>query len=71
MSQLAQVHALRGACNLDCILRLQVQYDPDFIGFDCPNHWVAGMGMDTNQLYRSMDYVAVLKPEAIKKALGQ
>lgn len=50
---------------------VQVEYDPDFIGFDCPNHWVAGMGMDTNQLYRSMDYVAVLKPEAIKKALGQ
>lgn len=53
------------------MLLLQVEYDPDFIGFDCPNYWVAGMGMDTNQLYRSMDYVAVLKPEAIKKALQQ
>lgn len=29
------------------------------------------MGMDTNQLYRSLDYVAVLKPEAIKEALQQ
>jgi hypothetical protein len=26
------------------------------------------MGMDTNQLYRALDYVAVLKPSAIKAA---
>jgi hypoxanthine phosphoribosyltransferase len=54
---------------LDKRARRKVAYDPDYIGFDCPNHWVAGMGMDTNQLYRSLDYVAVLKPSAIKNAL--
>lgn len=31
----------------------------------------AGMGMDTNQQFRSLDYVAVLKPEAAKRALEQ
>jgi hypoxanthine-guanine phosphoribosyltransferase len=31
----------------------------------------AGMGMDTNQFFRSLDYVAVLKPEAAKRALEQ
>ena len=54
---------------LDKRARRKVEYHPEYIGFDCPNHWVAGMGMDTNQLYRSLDYVAVLKPHAIKKAL--
>lgn len=29
-----------------------------------------GMGMDTNQQFRSLDYVAVLKPEAIQRALN-
>jgi hypothetical protein len=24
------------------LLLLQVAYDPDYIGYDCPNHWVAG-----------------------------
>lgn len=56
---------------LDKRARRKVAYDPDFIGYDCPNHWVAGMGMDTNQFFRSLDYVAVLKPEAIQRALKQ
>lgn len=29
------------------------------------------MGMDTNQYFRSLDYVAVLKPEAIERAIKQ
>jgi hypoxanthine phosphoribosyltransferase len=56
---------------LDKKARRKVSYEADFVGFDCPNHWVAGMGMDTNQHFRSLEYVAVLKPEAIKRALGQ
>eukprot|EP00775_Hariotina_reticulata_P002716 gene2716-3013_t len=56
---------------LDKKARRKVPYEADFVGFDCPNHWVAGMGMDTNQHFRSLEYVAVLKPEAIKRALGQ
>eukprot|EP00882_Tetradesmus_deserticola_P019464 GHRQ01020953.1.p1 GENE.GHRQ01020953.1~~GHRQ01020953.1.p1 ORF type:complete len:216 (+),score=74.74 GHRQ01020953.1:135-782(+) len=54
---------------LDKRARRKVSYDPDFVCLDCPNHWVAGMGMDTNQRFRSMDYVAVLKPKAIQRAL--
>lgn len=56
---------------LDKKARRKVAYESDYVGFDCPNHWVAGMGMDTNQLFRSLDYVAVLKPEAIRRALEQ
>jgi hypothetical protein len=29
------------------------------------------MGMDTNQFFRSLDYVAVLKPKAIQRAINQ
>jgi hypoxanthine phosphoribosyltransferase len=62
--------SVKSAVLLDKRARRKVEYEADYVGFQCPNHWVAGMGMDTNQLYRSLDYVAVLKPEAIKKALG-
>eukprot|EP00879_Flechtneria_rotunda_P014325 GHRR01014965.1.p1 GENE.GHRR01014965.1~~GHRR01014965.1.p1 ORF type:complete len:204 (+),score=54.66 GHRR01014965.1:559-1170(+) len=62
--------SVKSAVLLDKKARRKVQFDPDYIGFDCPNHWVAGMGMDTNQFFRSLDYVAVLKPEAIKRAVG-
>jgi hypoxanthine phosphoribosyltransferase len=55
---------------LDKKARRKVDFVPDYIGYDCPNHWVAGMGMDTNQLYRGLDEVVVLKPDAIKRALG-
>lgn len=51
------------------LIYLQVEYTPDYIGFDCPNRWVAGLGMDTNQLFREIQDVVVLTPEAINRAL--
>ena len=29
----------------------------------CPNEFVVGYGLDFNELYRSLPYVGVLKPE--------
>ncbi|XP_074557519.1 uncharacterized protein LOC141813451 [Curcuma longa] len=32
-------------------------------GFECPDCFVVGYGMDYNELYRNLPYVGVLKPE--------
>jgi len=43
--------------------RRKVQIDADYYGFDIPNEFVIGFGLDYNQKYRNLPYVGVLKPE--------
>ncbi|MCM0600489.1 hypoxanthine phosphoribosyltransferase [Periweissella ghanensis] len=40
-----------------------VEIDVDYIGFDVPNEFVVGYGLDYKDLYRNLPYVGVLKPE--------
>ncbi|HMD54326.1 MAG TPA: hypoxanthine phosphoribosyltransferase [Phycisphaerae bacterium] len=40
----------------------------DFIGFEIPNHFVVGYGMDYNHYYRNLPDVAVLKPRVFGKS---
>jgi hypoxanthine phosphoribosyltransferase len=40
--------------------RQQVQLEPDYCGFDIPDHFVVGYGLDFNDEYRHLPYVAVL-----------
>jgi hypoxanthine phosphoribosyltransferase len=35
----------------------------DYVGFDLPDVFVVGYGLDYNQKYRNLPYLAVLKPE--------
>ncbi|KAK2404325.1 hypoxanthine-guanine phosphoribosyltransferase [Trifolium repens] len=32
-------------------------------GFECPDNFVVGYGMDFDELYRNLPYIGVLKPE--------
>lgn len=34
----------------------------DYIGFDIPNEFVVGYGLDFNERYRNLPYIGVLKP---------
>ena len=36
----------------------------DYVGFEIPNAFVVGYGLDYNEFYRNLPYVGVLKPEA-------
>lgn len=43
--------------------RREVEVDVDFVGFDIPDEFVVGYGLDFDELYRNLPYIAVLKPE--------
>lgn len=39
----------------------------DYVGLPCPDKFVVGYGMDFNEKYRNIPFLAVLKPEAYGK----
>ncbi len=43
--------------------RREVNVPIDYIGFDIPNEFVVGYGMDFDQLYRNLPFIGVLKSE--------
>ena len=48
---------------LDRTSRRIVQVPVDFRCFEIPDRFVVGFGLDHNQLYRNLGYVAVMKPD--------
>lgn len=43
--------------------RREVPVRLDYVGFDVPNEFVVGYGLDYNEIYRNLSFVGVLKPE--------
>lgn len=39
------------------------QVECKYVGFDCPDEFIVGYGLDYAQRYRNLGYIAVLKPE--------
>lgn len=46
--------------------RRVVDIEADYIGFEVPDLFVVGYGLDYNQRYRNLPYVGILKPEVYK-----
>ena len=42
--------------------RQQVPFEPDYCGFDIPDAFVVGYGLDYNDEYRHLPHIAVLPP---------
>jgi len=40
----------------------------DYVGFDVPNEFVVGYGLDFRQIYRNLPFIGVLKPEVYARA---
>ena len=40
--------------------RQQVAIEPDFVGFDIPNEFVVGYGLDYDDEYRNLPYIGIL-----------
>lgn len=58
----------RGAASVEIVTLLRkpsaakVEIDVRWVGFDIPNEFVVGYGLDFNEQYRSLDGVGVLNP---------
>lgn len=44
-----------------------ITYHPDIVGFTIEDKFVVGYGLDCNERYRNLPYVAVVKPELYQK----
>lgn len=48
---------------LDKKARRAVPFKADYVGFDIPNEFVVGYGLDFNERYRNLPCIGVLKPK--------
>ena len=51
--------------------RRRIAVPIDWIGFDIPDEFVIGYGLDYNEHYRNLRYIGVLKPEVYTRSLEQ
>jgi hypoxanthine phosphoribosyltransferase len=58
------VASLRVAVLLRKLGRQQIALEPDYVGFDIPDAFVVGYGLDYNDEYRHLPYIAILDGEA-------
>lgn len=47
--------------------RRKADIQPDYLGFEVPDEFVVGYGLDFDEKYRNLSYVGVLKPEIYNK----
>ena len=52
---------------LDKPSRRVVDFTPDYVGFEIPDEFVVGYGLDYAERYRALPYVGILKPEVYSK----
>ena len=53
-----------------CIKKASIpncQIKAKYLGFECPDEWVVGYGLDYAEQYRTLPYVGILKEEIYKK----
>ena len=43
--------------------RAQAKIDCKYIGFECPDEFIVGYGLDFAERYRNLPYIGILKPE--------
>ncbi|RCL03663.1 MAG: hypoxanthine phosphoribosyltransferase [Candidatus Tokpelaia sp. JSC161] len=60
----------RGACTVSIAVLLnkstkcrQVKIEADYVGFQCPNHFVVGYGMDAGHAFRQLPFVGIVDGE--------
>ncbi len=55
------------ACLLNKPERRQAEIDVKYLGYDVPNYFLVGYGLDYAEKYRNLPYVGILKEEVYKK----
>lgn len=59
--------SIRIATLLDKPSRRKVDLQADYVGYEVPDEFVVGYGLDYDEQYRNLPYVGVLKPEVYTK----
>lgn len=59
--------SIRSAVLLRKVGRQEVSLEPDFVGFEIPNEFVVGYGLDYQDAYRNLPCVAALEPHEITR----
>jgi hypoxanthine phosphoribosyltransferase len=57
--------SLRVAALLDKRVRRLVEVPLDYVGFEIPDEFVVGYGLDYRQHFRNLPFVATLRPESL------
>ena len=52
---------------LDKSARRNADIHPDYVGFECPDAFIVGYGLDYAEKYRNLPYIGVLKPEIYER----
>ena len=60
-------HSVKTATLLDKPSRRVVDLTPDYVGYEIPDEFVVGYGLDYDEQYRALPYIGVLKPEVYSK----
>jgi hypoxanthine phosphoribosyltransferase len=47
--------------------RCEVSLKPDFVGFEIPDTYVVGYGLDWRDRYRNLPYLATLEPAEMRE----
>ncbi|MBR0458790.1 MAG: hypothetical protein IJJ26_06110, partial [Victivallales bacterium] len=45
---------------------LRERFRPDYIGFEVEDRWIVGYGLDVDELFRELPYVALAREEAFR-----
>ena len=60
--------SVRVAVLLRKLGRQRVAFEPNYCGFEIPDAFVVGYGLDYNEIYRNLPYIGVLKPHVYSGA---
>ena len=69
LAAVAGLIKMKGAASVrTCVLldkkaRRTVPFEADYVGFEIPNEFVVGYGLDFNERYRNLPCIGVLKPK--------
>lgn len=61
--KLKGAHSVKTCTLLDKPSRREVDFTPDYRGYEIEDHFVVGFGLDYDEKYRALPYIGILKPE--------